>query len=82
MRLTDFTVERRAEITRDIRLNDPRTMRAPLRAVRLSIADAAREIGLDYSRLEKILNGRARARPVELRKLAKLFGVTVGPKSA
>lgn len=81
MRLTDFTLERRAEITRDIRLNDPLTMRAAMRAVRLSIADAARDTGLDYSRLEKILNGRAKARPLELRRLATLLGVTVDPQS-
>jgi ribosome-binding protein aMBF1 (putative translation factor) len=81
MTLLDFTVERRAEITRDVRSDDPRTMRPAMRAARMSIADAARATGLDYSRLERVLNGRARARPEETRKLADLLGVSTIQKA-
>lgn len=70
-----FTPERRSQALGDIRPDDPTTFRPAMRLFGIPIARISRETGLGYSRLEKILNGRAKARPDEAAVIARALGI-------
>jgi hypothetical protein len=77
MLVRDLSRERRNDIkARLARSADaPSAIRAIARELRFPIADLARGSGIPYGRAERLLNGRAPARPEEIAALVRALGV-------
>lgn len=79
MILRDLAPERQSELLAGHDPTTPSGLRALARALREPLSGVSRRSGIPYVRLERVLNGRAIARPDELSAIASAIGVETHP---
>jgi hypothetical protein len=77
MTIDDLSPDKRDRVLSGLSPSTPSglELRGVARALRQPIAEVARRGGLHYDRAERILNGRAKARPEEISAIERALGI-------